>query len=115
VWPVPVDRALVPDGAPDVYLPHTHHILAETRALLAAGGLDTIESSTFEFPPPQSATAKRLEAAGRAGLRAADTIELAATHTPGLRWLGCHLFLVARKHRTVAGPPPPGVWPGPFS
>lgn len=116
VWPVPVDRALLGDGGPDVYLPHTHHIAGETARMLAAAGLETVRVSTFEFPPPQSASAAWLDRRGAAGRRAADGIEAVARRTPLLKRMGCHLFLVARKTGApTAIAPPPGVWPGPFS
>jgi SAM-dependent methyltransferase len=116
VWPEPVDRALVPPDGPDVYLPHTHHIFGETRRLFAAAGLDTVRWSTFEFPPPQSATAKWLEAHGERGRRGVDAIEAVARQLPLVRRLGCHLFMTARKVAAPAGPEPsPGLWPGPFS
>ena len=70
VWPEPVDTALT--GGAEVWLPHTHHIYGETRALLAAGGLAVTSWSTFEFPPPQSRTARFLDARGRAGRRVVD-------------------------------------------
>lgn len=115
VWPEPVDPSLTPDGR-EVWLPHTHHIYAETRALFAAAGLETTGWSTFEFPPPQSRTARWLDERGDAGRRAVDVVEAVATRTPGVRRLGCHLMMVAR--RTDAPLPermPAGVWPGPFS
>jgi SAM-dependent methyltransferase len=116
VWPYPVDRELLPDGSPDVYLPHTHHIQAETRRLFAAAGLDTVRWSTFEFPPPQSRIAGWLDRRGAIGRRIVDGIELVAQRTPGVRRLGCHLLMVARKvGDSVAASPPPGLWPGPFS
>ncbi|HWH27882.1 MAG TPA: class I SAM-dependent methyltransferase [Mycobacteriales bacterium] len=115
VWPEPVDPSLTPGGA-EVWLPHTHHKYAETRALFAAAGLDPVSWSTFEFPPPQSRTAKRLDGAGAAGRRVVDGIEAVATRTPGVRRLGCHLLMVSRRSsRPPAGPPPAGVWPGPLS
>src|SRR5439155_15512581 len=67
VWPEPVDRALLPEGSPDVYVPHTHHIQGETRALFRAAGLETFAASSFEFPPPQSALARWLDARGEPG------------------------------------------------
>jgi SAM-dependent methyltransferase len=116
VWPVPVDRALVPPGESDVYLPHTHHILGETRRLFAAAGLDTVANSTFEFPPPQSELARWLEGRGQRGRQVVDVIEAVARRVPLVNRLGCHLFMVARKARSpVSDAPPPGVWPGPFS
>jgi len=116
VWPVPMNAAILPEGVPEVWLPHTHHIYAETRDMFAAAGMDTFRWSTFEFPPPQSELAKALEARGAAGRRVVDVIETVATRTPGVRRLGCHLFTTARKVREpVAATPPPGVWPGPFS
>lgn len=118
IWPDAVDRQLLglAEGAPDVYVPHTHHIQAETRRLFAAAGLETIDWSTFEFPPPQSATSAWLEARGAKGQRAVDLIERVAIRTPGLRRLGSHLLMVARKTgRPVAVLPPVGVWPGPLS
>ncbi|HJR19040.1 MAG TPA: class I SAM-dependent methyltransferase [Actinomycetota bacterium] len=116
VWPWPVDRELLPEGSPDVYLPHTHHIMAETKAMFAAAGLDTFEWSTFEFPPPQAASAQWLDKRGPAGRKAVDVIEWAAQRTPLVRRLGCHVFMRARKIADpVARTPPPGIWPGPFS
>jgi SAM-dependent methyltransferase len=116
VWPYPVDRELLPPGSPPVHVPHTHHIMAETRALFAAAGLDTIRWSTFEFPPPQARTSRWLDARGELGRRVVDAIEAVAQRTPGIRRLGCHLFMVARKVRDPVAPtPPPGIWPGPFS
>jgi SAM-dependent methyltransferase len=116
VWPEKVDRELLPDGAPDVYVPHTHHIPAETKRMLEAAGLSTLRWSSFEFPPPHSRTARVLEKMGAAGRRGADVIEAVARSTPLMRRLGTHLFLVARKTGAPVAPaPPPGVWPGPFS
>jgi SAM-dependent methyltransferase len=116
VWPAPVDPELLPEGSPPVYLPHTHHIQAETRALFAAAGLNTFKWTTFEFPPPQAATTAWLEQRGDAGKRVVDAIEAMATRVPGVRRLGCHLFMRARKEGAPVAPsPPPGVWPGPFS
>jgi ubiquinone/menaquinone biosynthesis C-methylase UbiE len=115
VWPEPVLVDLLVPGSPPVFLPHTHHIYEETRRLFAAAGLDTFQWSTFEFPPPQSATAGWLERHGEAGRRTVDLIERAARRTPFVNRMGCHLFMVARR----SGPPrtrrpPPGLWPGPF-
>lgn len=116
VWPYPVDRDLLPEGSPDVYLPHTHHIQAETSAMFASAGLDTFEWSTFEFPPPQAATSRWLDARGETGRRIVDAIEWAAQRTPVVRRLGCHLFIRARRTGEPVTPaPPPGIWPGPFS
>jgi len=116
VWPEPVHGSLLPPGSDPVYLPHTHHILAEIRDLLAAAGLDTTRASTFEFPPPQAATTAFLDRRGELGRRVVDGVEAVATRLPLVNRLGCHLLLVARKVRSpVAADPPPGVWPGPFS
>jgi SAM-dependent methyltransferase len=116
VWPWPVDRELLPEGSPDVYLPHTHHIMGETRAMFGAAGLDTFEWSTFEFPPPQAASAQWLDKRGAAGRKAVDAIEWVAQRTPLVWRLGCHVFMRARKvSDPVSSTPPPGVWPGPFS
>ena len=116
VWPEPVDPALTPDGSGDVWLPHTHHKYAETRALFAAAGLDPVSWSTFEFPPPQSRTARRLDRTGAPGRRVVDGIEAVATRVPGVRRLGCHLLMVSvRSERPLPERPPPGVWPGPLS
>ena len=116
VWPWPVSADLLPPGSPKVYLPHTHHIQGETRAMFAAAGLETFRWSTFEFPPPQSATARWLDGKGDAGRRVVDVIETAARRTPVVRRLGCHLYMHARKTGpSVAPEPPPGTWPGPFS
>jgi len=116
VWPWPVDREILPEGSPDVYVPHTHHIMAETRAMFAAAGLDTFRWSTFEFPPPQSATSAWLEKRGELGRKTVGAIEWAAQHTPLVRRLGCHVYMRARKARDPIAPTPPsGIWPGPFS
>lgn len=116
VWPEKVDRELLPEGAPDVYLPHTHHIQGQTRRMFAAAGLETFRWSTFEFPPPQSRLGAWFERHGQLGVRLVDALEVVAQHTPGVRRLGTHVFMVARKERDrVASTPPPGVWPGPLS
>jgi SAM-dependent methyltransferase len=116
VWPEPVDATLLPAGSPPVYLPHTWHIQEETRELLAAAGLEVTTFSTFEFPPPESATAAFLERRGPAGRRVVDVIEAACRRVPLVNRLGCHLLLVAVKAgEAVAETPPPGLWPGPFS
>jgi hypothetical protein len=84
--------------------------------MFAAAGLDTFHWSTFEFPPPQAATAQWLDRRGAAGRRVVDMVEAVAQATPVVRRLGCHVFMVSRKTRApVAAKPPPGVWPGPFS
>jgi ubiquinone/menaquinone biosynthesis C-methylase UbiE len=115
VWPEPIVDP-TPGSEGHVYLPHTHHIQAETRALFGAAGLDTFRWSTFEFPPPQSATSQWLDRRGELGRRAVDVVEAVATRTPIVDRLGCHLFMLARKRRDpVAAEPPPGIWPGPFS
>jgi ubiquinone/menaquinone biosynthesis C-methylase UbiE len=116
VWPWPIDRDLLPPGSPDVYIPHTHHIQAQTRKLFASAGLDTLSWRTFEFPPPQAATARWLDGHGERGRRAVDVIEAFCQAIPLLRRLGGHLMMVAI--RTPGGgsqEPPPGIWPGPFS
>jgi len=116
VWPEKVDPQLLPDGSGDVYVPHTHHIPAETKRLFLAAGLSTVKWSTFEFPPPHSRTAHVLERMGATGRRGADVIEAAARAIPLVRRLGTHLLLVARKTSAPVAPAPPsGVWPGPFS
>lgn len=116
IWPEKVHRDLLPPDSPDVYLPHTHHIQEETRRLFALGGLETFRWSTFEFPPPQSDTAGRLEAMGERGLEIVDALERAARSTPLVRRLGTHLFMQARKVREpVAAVPPAEAWPGPLS
>jgi hypothetical protein len=115
VWPHPVDPALLPAGAPTTWLPHTWHKQGETRRMFAAAGLETIEASSFEFPPPQSALARRLDRGGEAGQQIVDLIELACQATPLVNRLGCHLMMVAKKTGTPTASPPPGIWPGPFS
>ena len=116
VWPEQVDPEFVPPGSPPVHLPHTHHIQAETRHMFAAAGLETFRWSSFEFPPPQAATSQWLSNRGEAGRRVVDGIEWVAQRTPGIRRLGCHLFMLARKTGEPVSPtPPPGIWPGPFS
>lgn len=116
VWPQKVDPALVPEGAGEVYVPHTHHIPAETKHLLSAAGLETIRWSSFEFPPPHSRSARVLERMGAAGRRTADGIEAVAQRVPLIRRMGTHLLVIARKARDPVEPRPPlDVWPGPFS
>ncbi len=116
VWPHKMDRSILPPGAPDVWLPHTHHIYAETRAMFAAAGLDAFAFSTFEFPPPQAKLSAWLDARGDAGKRAVDALEAVCERLPLVNRLGCHMFVLARKNRmAVAARPPAGLWPGPFS
>lgn len=116
IWPDAVDASLLPEGSPPVYLPHTWHIQDETRELLAAAGLVVTTFATFEFPPPESATAAYLERRGAAGRRVVDVIETVFRRIPLVNRLGCHLLLVAVKNgEPVADTPPAGLWPGPFS
>jgi ubiquinone/menaquinone biosynthesis C-methylase UbiE len=116
VWPWPVDADLLPEGSPPVYLPHTHHIFGETRELFRAAGMEPFHFSTFEFPPPQSELAQRLDRAGEKGRRAVDVIEATARAIPLVDRLGCHVFVLSRKTGPpIAAMPPSGVWPGPFS
>jgi ubiquinone/menaquinone biosynthesis C-methylase UbiE len=116
VWPERVDPELLPDGSPDVYIPHSHHIQQETVRMFAAAGLDRVRWSTFEFPPAQSRMAAWFERKGSTGTALVDVLETVATHTPGIRRLGAHVFIVSRKTRDPVAPePPPGVWPGPLS
>ncbi len=116
IWPEPVDPELLEPGTPPIYVPHTHHIQAETRRMFAAAGLETFHWSTFEFPPPQAASARWLDARGEWGERVVDALEAICQRTPVIRRLGCHVFMVSRKvGPPVAASPPPGVWPGPFS
>ena len=92
----------------------THHIYEETRRLFAAAGLETFSWSTFEFPPPQSATDRWLESKGERGKRAVDLIEVVGRRLPMINRMGCHLFMHARKTGPPVAPePPPGLWPGP--
>jgi ubiquinone/menaquinone biosynthesis C-methylase UbiE len=116
IWPERVDPTILPDGSPDVYVPHTHHIMGETRTMFAAAGLDTFEWSTFEFPPPQSKTALWLDSKGTAGRRAVDGVEAIARRTPLVRRMGAHLFMLARRNDApLPAAPPQEIWPGPFS
>lgn len=116
IWPEPIDPELLPEGTGPVYVPHTHHIFGETSAMFAAAGLHTFHWSTFEFPPPQAATARWLDQRGDMGKKVVDVIEAVCQRTPLVRRLGCHLFMVARKAADPVAPrPPPGTWPGPFS
>lgn len=115
IWPDAVDAELLPPGSGPVYLPHTWHIQAETRRMLATAGLDVTHFSTFEFPPPESATAQRLEARGASGRRVVDLIETVSRRIPLVNRLGAHLFLVAEKRREAPATIPPNVWSGPFS
>lgn len=115
IWPEPVAKAILPEGSSDVYVPHTWHKQAETRRMFAAAGLETIVASSFEFPPPQSATAAWLDTKGAAGRRAVDALEAVCQQLPLVNRLGCHLFMVARRVEGGMAEPPPGIWPGPFS
>jgi SAM-dependent methyltransferase len=115
VWPQPVDPGLLPRGSPTTWLPHTWHKQAETRRMFAAAGLDTIAASTFEFPPPQSKLARRLDSGGDATRQLVDGFEAVCQATPLLNRLGCHLMMVARRTDDRLGTPPAGIWPGPFS
>ena len=116
IWPERMHPSILPPGAPDVWLPHTHHIYAQTRDMFAAAGLVSNHFSTFEFPPPQAATARALDRRGELGRKVVDVIEAIATRTPLVKRMGCHIFVVCRKERNpVAALPPPGVWPEPFS
>lgn len=115
VWPEPVDPAVLPPGSGQVFLPHTHHIQGQTRAMFAAAGLTTFHAGSFEFPPPQAATVAWLDRRGPRGRDVVDVIERTAQHTPLVRRLGCHLFMLARKTTATHSSPPKGIWPGPFS
>jgi SAM-dependent methyltransferase len=116
IWPDRIDPEILPKDSPPIHLPHTHHIQGETRRMFAAAGLETIRWSTFEFPPPQAATAQWLDKQGEMGRELVDVIEAVARRTPVVRRLGCHLFMIARKTGDpVEETPPPGIWPGPFS
>lgn len=115
VWPEPVDPEIVSTGDA-IYLPHTHHIYAETRDLFRAAGLETFHWSSFEFPPPQAELSQWLTDRGEQGRRIVDGIEAICQRLPMVNKLGCHIFLHARKvGPPVAPTPPPGVWNGPFS
>lgn len=116
VWPHKMDRSILPADAPDVWLPHTHHIYGETRKLFAAAGLDSYHFSTFEFPPPQAKLAGWFESKGAGGRRAVDALEAVCQRLPLVNRLGSHMFVLARKAPGPVAPiPPAGVWPGPFS
>jgi ubiquinone/menaquinone biosynthesis C-methylase UbiE len=115
VWPWPVDRSILPEDAPNVYVPHTWHKQAETTRMFAAAGMETIHASSFEFPPPQSQSARWLNDHGEAGKRIVDVVEAVCQRTPLINRLGCHVFMVARKTSGGLPQPPPGIWPGPFS
>ncbi|HVY08668.1 MAG TPA: methyltransferase domain-containing protein [Mycobacteriales bacterium] len=114
IWPEPVSAHLVA-GDTAAWVPHTWHKQAETRRMFAAAGLETIRAGSFEFPPPQSRTARWLETRGDAGRRLVDAIERLCQATPMVNRLGCHLFMVARRTEGGAAEPPAGIWPGPFS
>lgn len=115
IWPEPVDPEIVSTGD-TVYVPHTHHIYAETRELFRAAGMETFHWSSFEFPPPQAQVSRRLDAIGERGQRIVDGIEAVCQRIPAVNKLGCHIFMHARKVGVPVAPePPPGVWHGPFS
>jgi len=115
VWPWPVERSILPPDAPDVWMPHTWHKQAETSRMFAAAGLQTIHAGTFEFPPPQSRSAKWFDSRGALGRRLVDVLEAVCQATPGVNRLGCHVLMVAERVEGGAPTPPPGIWPGPFS
>jgi ubiquinone/menaquinone biosynthesis C-methylase UbiE len=115
VWPEPVSRDLLATDSPDVWVPHTWHKQGETRRMFAAAGLETIEAASFEFPPPQSRTARWLDGEGERGRKLADLLEAVCQATPLVNRLGCHLMMVARRVPGGSPTPPPGIWPGPFS
>jgi ubiquinone/menaquinone biosynthesis C-methylase UbiE len=116
VWPEPVGLAQLPDGSEQaVFLPHTWHKQAETRRMFAAAGLETLSARTFEFPPPQSKTARWLSSRGDAATAAVDVLEAVCTRLPLVNRLGCHVFMVARRAMREVPKRPRGVWPGPFS
>lgn len=115
IWPSPMDRSILPEESPDVWMPHTWHKQAETSRMFAAAGLTTVHASTFEFPPPQSASAKWFDRRGALGRRLVDVLEATCQALPLVNRLGCHVLMVARKDHAGTPSPPPGVWPGPFS
>lgn len=115
VWPWPVERSILPPDAPDVWMPHTWHKQAETSRMFAAAGLQTIHAGTFEFPPPQSRSAKWFDARGALGRRLVDILEAVCQALPGVNRLGCHVLMVARRTEGGTSQPPAGIWPGPFS
>ena len=115
VWPWPVAEAILPEGSSAVFMPHTWHKQAETRRMFAAAGMETIHASTFEFPPPQSKTARWLNDHGEVGKQVVDVVEAVCTRLPLVNRLGCHVFMVARRTDGGVPKPPPGIWPGPFS
>jgi SAM-dependent methyltransferase len=113
-WPGPVEEDLLPPGVDRMHLPHTHHIYEETRRLFAAGGLETIRWSTFEFPPPQSRTDQWLEGRGETGTQIVDVIERICRQIPLVDRLGCHLLMVCRKVGPAASAADlAALWPGP--
>jgi ubiquinone/menaquinone biosynthesis C-methylase UbiE len=115
VWPEPVSDELLEAGAVAAWVPHTWHKQGETRRMFAAAGLRTVTASSFEFPPPQSQTARWLDSRGSGGRRLVDAIETVCQATPLVNRLGCHLLMVAERVEGGAASPPPGIWPGPFS
>ena len=115
IWPEPVDPEIVSTGDA-VYVPHTHHIYGETRAMFRDAGMETFHWSSFEFPPPQAEFGQWLNGRGDQGQRVVDAIEAVCQRIPAVNKLGCHIFLHARKvGAPIAPEPPSGTWPGPFS
>jgi ubiquinone/menaquinone biosynthesis C-methylase UbiE len=115
VWPEPVSAVVTGGGHTPAWVPHTWHKQGETRRMFAAAGLDTVRATSFEFPPPQSRTARWLDQRGSAGRWLVDRVESVCTHVPLVRRLGCHLLMVARRSDGGTPSPVPGIWPGPFS
>jgi ubiquinone/menaquinone biosynthesis C-methylase UbiE len=115
VWPEPVSNAVLDEGVAAAWVPHTWHKQAETRRMFQAAGLETTHASTFEFPPPQSATAAWLDRHGEIGRQIVDALEAICTALPLVNRLGCHLMMVAKRVDGGLPSPPPGIWPGPFS
>lgn len=115
IWPERIDPEIVSTEHP-VYLPHTHHIYAETRDMFRAAGLETFHWSSFEFPPPQAEVNHWLTSQGERGEQIIDVVEAICQRIPGVNKLGCHIFMHARKVAPPVQPTPPaGAWHGPFS
>lgn len=115
VWPEPVSETVLDGRRMPAWVPHTWHKQEETRRMFAAAGLKTVRATSFEFPPPQSRSARWLDARGAAGRWLVDRIEWVCSHLPFVNRLGCHLLMVATRVEGGAPEPPPGIWPGPFS
>ena len=116
-WPYPINESVdpLPREAP-THVPHLHFSVRELCELAEDAGFELVEPpSSFEFPVPQAASARRLrELTGRSprlGNAVADAVERLATALPGVRQMGTHHLLVFRKVAEARALPRRPWWP----